>query len=44
MGRTQVTTMTADEFLAWEARQELKYEFDGYDCNRAVIVASDSAC
>jgi Uma2 family endonuclease len=22
-------TMTLDEFLAWEARQELKYEFDG---------------
>jgi Uma2 family endonuclease len=23
--------MTADEFLAWEARQELKYEFDGFE-------------
>ena len=22
--------MTVDEFLAWERRQELKYEFDGF--------------
>ncbi len=24
------TTMTLDAFLAWESRQELKYEFDGF--------------
>ena len=30
MSRVQSKPMTADEFLAWEADQELKWEFDGF--------------
>ena len=30
MSQTQSRTMTSDEFLAWEADQELKWEFDGF--------------
>jgi len=30
MSRTQSKAMTSDEFLAWEAGQESKWEFDGF--------------
>ncbi len=30
MSQLQRTTMTPKEFLAWEAKQELKWEFDGF--------------
>jgi len=30
MSQTQSKPMTPDEFLAWEAGQELKWEFDGF--------------
>ena len=30
MGHAGLAPMTADEFLAWEAKQELKWEFDGF--------------
>ncbi len=30
MSQLQYETMTPAEFLAWEARQELKWEFDGF--------------
>ena len=30
MSQTQPKSMTPDEFLAWEAGQELKWEFDGF--------------
>ncbi len=30
MSHARLTPMTADEFLAWEAKQELKWEFDGF--------------
>jgi len=30
MSQARVTSMTSDEYLAWEARQEFKWEFDGY--------------
>jgi hypothetical protein len=29
MSIAQRRSMTVDEFLAWERRQELRYEFDG---------------
>jgi Uma2 family endonuclease len=31
MRTAQRGPMTVDEFLAWERRQELRYEFDGFD-------------
>ena len=31
MSMAQKRPMTVDEFLAWERRQELKYEFDGFE-------------
>ena len=30
MSQPQRKPMTSDEFLAWEERQELKWEFDGF--------------
>ena len=30
MSQAQITTMTVPEFLDWEAKQELRYEFDGF--------------
>ena len=30
MGMTQRKPMTVEEFLEWERRQELRYEFDGF--------------
>lgn len=30
MSQAQRTSMTPEEFLAWEARQEYKWEFDGF--------------
>ena len=30
MNYAHLTPMTADEFLAWEAKQEFKWEFDGF--------------
>jgi hypothetical protein len=30
MSIAQRRPMTVDEFLAWERRQELRYEFDGF--------------
>lgn len=30
MSHARLAPMTADEFLAWEAKQELKWEFDGF--------------
>jgi hypothetical protein len=30
MSQTQSRPITPDEFLAWEADQELKWEFDGF--------------
>jgi Uma2 family endonuclease len=31
MGMAQRRSMTLDEFLVWERRQELRYEFDGFE-------------
>src|SRR5271155_383839 len=31
MSNAQRRPMTLDEFLAWERRQELRYEFDGFE-------------
>ncbi len=31
MGQLQRKAMTSEEFLAWEAKQELKWEFDGFE-------------
>ena len=31
MSATLQRSMTVDEFLAWEARQELRWEFDGFE-------------
>jgi len=30
VSQARLTPMTPDEFLAWEAKQELKWEFDGF--------------
>lgn len=30
MSQARIAPMTPDEFLAWEAQQELKWEFDGF--------------
>ena len=30
MSQGRVIPMTPDEFLAWEAQQEFKWEFDGF--------------
>ena len=33
MGAARQRPMTADQFLAWEERQELRYEFDGFQAH-----------
>lgn len=40
MGMTQRKPMTVEEFLEWERRQELRYEFDGF---QAVAVTGGTA-